>query len=96
MNDHDETRAHSLSRRQVLALLAALGVSRDVLATDAVTADPRSYRVVLENDRVRCGRQGDVCRHSAGRSVLHRSPDPFGGDHRRLRHALLHYRVEGR
>ena len=53
MNDHDETRAHSLSRRQVLALLAALGVSRDVLATDAVTADPRSYRVVLENDRVR-------------------------------------------
>jgi hypothetical protein len=37
----------------VLALLAALGVTRDVLAQDAPTADPRSYRVVLENDRVR-------------------------------------------
>jgi hypothetical protein len=37
----------------VLVLLAALGVTRDVIAQDAVTADPRSYRVVLENDRVR-------------------------------------------
>jgi hypothetical protein len=41
------------TRREVLALLAALGVGRDGLAQDAVTADPRSFRVVLENDRVR-------------------------------------------
>jgi len=53
MTKRNETCRHSLSRRQVLALLAALGVTREVLAADAVTADPRSYRVVLENDRVR-------------------------------------------
>lgn len=41
------------TRREVLAMLAALGVSREVLAQDAVTADPRSFRVVLENERVR-------------------------------------------
>ena len=34
-------------------LLASLGVTREALAQDAVTSDPRSYRVVLENDRVR-------------------------------------------
>jgi hypothetical protein len=34
-------------------MLAALGVTRDVLAQDAVTSDPRSFRVVLENERVR-------------------------------------------
>lgn len=44
---------HSLDRRQVLALLAALGVTRRTWAQDAPTVDPRSYRVVLENDRVR-------------------------------------------
>jgi hypothetical protein len=41
------------TRREILALLAALGVGRDALAQDAVTADPRSFRVLLENDRVR-------------------------------------------
>lgn len=41
------------TRREVLAMLAALGVARDVLAQDAVTSDPRSFRVVLENERVR-------------------------------------------
>lgn len=41
------------TRREILALLAALGVGREALAQDAVTADPRSFRVVLENDRVR-------------------------------------------
>jgi hypothetical protein len=40
-------------RREVLAMLAALGVARDSLAQDAVTSDPRSFRVVLENERVR-------------------------------------------
>lgn len=41
------------SRREVLALLAALGLPRSTFAQDAVTSDPRSYRVVLENERVR-------------------------------------------
>jgi beta-alanine degradation protein BauB len=41
------------TRREVLAMLAALGVARETLAQDAVTSDPRSFRVVLENDRVR-------------------------------------------
>jgi hypothetical protein len=41
------------TRREVLAMLAALGVTRDVFAQDAVTSDPRSFRVVLENERVR-------------------------------------------
>ncbi len=44
---------HPLNRRQVLALLAALGVTGKTWAQDAPTVDPRSYRVVLENDRVR-------------------------------------------
>ena len=44
---------HRNTRREILAMLAALGVTRDLLAQDAVTADPRSFRVVLENDRVR-------------------------------------------
>jgi hypothetical protein len=34
-------------------MLAALGVSSDVLAQDAPIVDPRSFRVLLENDRVR-------------------------------------------
>jgi hypothetical protein len=37
------------TRREVLAMLAALGVTREALAQDAVTADPRSFRVVLTN-----------------------------------------------
>ncbi len=41
------------TRREILAMLAAFGVTREALAQDAVTADPRSFRVVLENDRVR-------------------------------------------
>ena len=45
--------ANSLSRRQVLTLLAGLGVMPAALAQDAPTAAPRSFRVVLENDRVR-------------------------------------------
>ncbi len=42
-----------LSRRQVLTLLAAFGVAPEISAQDATRADPRSYRVALENDRVR-------------------------------------------
>jgi hypothetical protein len=44
---------HALSRRQAVALLAALGVSTEVEAQDAVTADPRSFRVLVDNDSVR-------------------------------------------
>ena len=44
---------HALSRRQALALLAAFGVTSDALPQDAPTTDPRSFRVVLENERVR-------------------------------------------
>jgi hypothetical protein len=40
-------------RREVLAMLAAFGVTRGALAQDAVISDPRSFRVVLENERVR-------------------------------------------
>lgn len=42
-----------LGRRQAMALLAAFGVAPEALAQDAATSDPRSYRVVLENERVR-------------------------------------------
>jgi hypothetical protein len=44
---------HALSRRQAVALLAALGVSEELAAQDAVTADPRSFRVVVDNASVR-------------------------------------------
>ena len=42
-----------LSRRQAVALLAAFGVAEEALAQNATIANPRSYRVVLENERVR-------------------------------------------
>ena len=42
-----------LSRRQAVALLAAFGVGSDALAQDAVSTDPRSFRIVLENESVR-------------------------------------------
>lgn len=42
-----------MSRRQAFSLLAAFGVSGDVLAQDAPTVNPRSYRVLLENESVR-------------------------------------------
>ena len=41
------------TRRQILTLLAALGLTRDAPAQDAVTSEPRSFRVILENDTVR-------------------------------------------
>lgn len=43
----------STTRRELLALLAALGVTGEALAQDPVASDPRSFRIVLENDRVR-------------------------------------------
>src|SRR5438046_7603614 len=53
MTKLDGGRVRALSRRQVLALLAAFGVAPGAAAQDAPTVAPRSYRVVLENDRVR-------------------------------------------
>jgi quercetin dioxygenase-like cupin family protein len=41
-------------RRRALALLAGFGLCAEtVLAQDPVKTEPRSYRVVLENDKVR-------------------------------------------
>jgi hypothetical protein len=62
----------SLSRRQAVALLAAFGVTPEALAQDASTIDPRSYRVVLENDRVRVLEYRDV---PGDRTTPHSHPD---------------------
>jgi hypothetical protein len=43
----------TISRRELLAMLAALGVGSEGRAQDPSRAEPRSYKVVLENDRVR-------------------------------------------
>lgn len=46
----------SLSRRELLQVLAGLGIAAstaDVVAQDAAKMDPRAYKVVLENERVR-------------------------------------------
>ena len=45
----------SMSRRDVLALLGAMGLAgtADVVAQDASKVNPRAYRVVLENEKVR-------------------------------------------
>jgi hypothetical protein len=46
--------AREVSRRQAVALLAAFGVGAEaVAAPDAPTADPRSFRVVVDNESVR-------------------------------------------
>jgi beta-alanine degradation protein BauB len=45
--------AGPVSRRRAFALLAAFGVTAEVLAQDASKANPRSYRVVLDNKSVR-------------------------------------------
>ena len=42
-----------LSRRRAVALLAAFGIAEETLAQNATSANPRSYRVVLDNERVR-------------------------------------------
>lgn len=45
--------AKTLNRRQAAALLAAFGVGADALAQDAARVDPRNFRVVFENEKVR-------------------------------------------
>ena len=45
---------HALSRRQLVALLGAFGIAPEAAeAQDAARVDPRNYRVVIENDKVR-------------------------------------------
>jgi beta-alanine degradation protein BauB len=53
MSTADGNTLHGLSRRQAMALLSAFGVSTDALAQDAVSAEPRSFRVVVDNPNVR-------------------------------------------
>jgi len=43
----------ALSRRQAVALLSGFGVGADALAQDAVSSDPRAFRVVVDNASVR-------------------------------------------
>ena len=45
----------SISRRDLLALLGIMGLTgtTNVAAQDATKANPRSYKVILENDKVR-------------------------------------------
>lgn len=47
--------ATAMSRRDMLALLGVMGLasSTDSIAQDATKVNPRSYKVVLENDKVR-------------------------------------------
>lgn len=74
-------RRRGLSRRQTLSLLGAIGLGGEALAQandrakDATQANPASYKVLLENDRVRVleyrGRPGmGVCGEG-----LHSHPD---------------------
>lgn len=48
-------RGTSMSRRDLLALLGIMGLTgtADLAAQDASKVNPRSYRVVLENEKVR-------------------------------------------
>ena len=49
---HDEVDDNE-RRRALLAVIAALGVPTAVLAQDAAVVQPRAYRVVFENDKLR-------------------------------------------
>ncbi|MDB5751690.1 MAG: conserved hypothetical cytosolic protein [Ramlibacter sp.] len=53
MADEECRNRHALSRRQAVALLAALGIADDGAAQDPLAVDPRSFRVVVENESVR-------------------------------------------
>lgn len=53
MNMDKKPDTRKMNRRQVLTLLAALGVAPEALAQDPAAVAPRSFRVVLENERVR-------------------------------------------
>ena len=53
MTRRNSSAARAPTRRQVLTMLAAFGITPGALAQDALTAAPRSFRVVVENERVR-------------------------------------------
>lgn len=53
MATFDDDGLDDVTRRKVLALLASFGVAPQALAQDAPTAAPRSYRVMVDNERVR-------------------------------------------
>ena len=53
MRKSDGRKAANLTRRRALAILGAFGVAPEALCQDAPAAAPRSYRVVLDNERVR-------------------------------------------
>ena len=51
---HSDCSTVPISRRDALMLLAALGIGADsAFAQDAVKTEPRSYKVLFENDKVR-------------------------------------------
>ena len=49
----DDKDTNGLSRRQAVALLSAFGLSAEALGQDAISADPRGFRVVVDNANVR-------------------------------------------
>ena len=53
MRKSTRRKAAGVTRRQALAILGAFGVAPEALCQDAPAAAPRSYRVVLDNERVR-------------------------------------------
>ena len=54
-NSEHSARVNAMSRRDALSLLGLIGLvgANDALAQDAAKVNPRSYRVLLENDKLR-------------------------------------------
>ena len=54
-NSEHSARGNAMSRRDALSLLGLMGLvgANDALAQDAAKVNPRSYRVLLENDKLR-------------------------------------------
>ena len=54
-NSEHSVRGNAMSRRDALSLLGLMGLvgANDALAQDAAKVNPRSYRVLLENDKLR-------------------------------------------
>ena len=54
-NSEHSARGNAMSRRDALSLLGLMGLvgANDAVAQDAAKVNPRSYRVLLENDKLR-------------------------------------------
>jgi hypothetical protein len=68
----------SLSRRDLIRILAGLGIAAgagDALAQDAVKVDPRGYKVMLENDQVRVLEYVSLPRLGVCGQGMHSHPD---------------------